>query len=299
MSRRLERSRTLLRSGRGPLAILLAAGLAAVLPPPASAGALVAPIVAVLVFTALRGFSPAALSTRSAGAVALALAIGYLAVPGLAALAAPLDPGLYAGLLPVLVAPTTVGSAIVWTRVDGGDVTLTTTAAAVSVGLSPVVVPALLAGLGSAAVSLDPLAVALDLLVVLVAGGALAYLVPEGAVPADRLDDVAVLAIGGLVYVAVGTTGLDGLGVADVGGVALAVLAVDAVAVGLAAGVGRLVGLDRARRRSVAYVGGLKNLGLSLLVARSLAVPTVLPVVAFYVVQQLAASVRAELAGGR
>ena len=280
----------------GVVAIVGAVALGLLMPPPAAAEAAVAPIVAFLLYTSLRGFSTNVLSARSAGAVALALAIGYLVVPGLAALVGPaLLPGrLFLGLFVVLAGPATVGSAIVWTRVDGGDVALTTTIAVLSVALAPVVVPGLFVLFLSTPVSLDPAAIGLDLLAVLVGGVALELVLPDDLLSGQTLDRLAVVAVAALVYFAVGTTGFDGSRLVDVVAILAAVVLVDLVVLASTALGGHLLGLSRSQRRSVVYGAGLKNLAIPLLVAHSIGAAPVLPIVLFYVVQQLVGSIRAE-----
>ena len=280
----------------GVVAVVAAVALGFLLPPPDAAEAAVAPIVALLLYTSLQGFSMDVVSARSAGAVALALTIGYLVVPGLAAIVGPalLPPRLFLGLFVVLAAPATVGSAIVWTRVDDGDVALTTTIAVLSVALAPVVVPGLFVVFLSTSVSIDPAATGLDLLAVLAGGVFLQVFLPDDLLAGQTLDRLAVVAVAALVYIAVGTTGFDGTRLVDVAAILAAVVLVDVVVLVSTALGGRLLGLTRAQRRSVVYGAGLKNLAIPLLVAASIDAAPVLPIVLFYVVQQLAGSIRAE-----
>lgn len=284
----------------GVLAIAAAAALGVLVSPPPLAEAAVAPIVAVLLYSSLHGASASVLSARSVAAVGLALAIGYAVVPGLAALVGPalLPDRLFLGLFVVLAGPTTVGSAIVWTRVDGGDVALTTTIAVLSVAVSPVVVPALFVALRSTSVSLDPAAIGVDLLAVLAGGVLLKALLPDDLIAGRTLDRVAVVAVASLVYVAVGTTGFDGTRVVDVASIVGAVFLVDLVVLGSAAMGSRVVGLSRPQRRSVVYAAGLKNLAIPLLVASAIDAAPVLPIVVFYVLQQFVGSIRAEAPEG-
>lgn len=284
----------------GVLAVGAAVALGFLVPPPPAAGAAVAPIVAVLLYASFRGIPASVLTARSAAAVALALAIGYVVVPGLAVTVGPalLPERLFLGLFVVLAGPTTVGSAIVWTRVDDGDVALTTTIAVVSVAASPLVVPALFAALRSATVSLDPVAIGLDLLAVLAGGAVLKVLLPDDLIGGRTLDRVAVVAIASLVYVAVGTAGLDGTRFADVVPIAGAVVLVDLVVLASTAVGSHLVGLSRLQRRSVVYAAGLKNLAIPLLVASSIDAAPALPIVLFYALQQFVGSIRAEAPAG-
>lgn len=285
----------------GVLAIVAAVVLGVLVPPPPAAEAAVSPVVAVLVYASLQGVSAELVSARSAAAVGLSLAIGYLVVPALAALVGPalLPERLFIGLFVVLAGPTTVGSAIVWTRLDDGDATLTALTAVLSVALSPVVVPALFVGLLSTSVSLDPVAIGVDLMTVLAAGVVLTLLVPGDTFAERTLDRLALAAIAALVYVAVGTTGLGGTRPVDVVAVAAAVVAVDLVVLAATAAGGRLLGLPAPQRRSVRYAAGLKNLAIALLVAAAIDGAPVLPIVVFYVLQQLVGSIRAEASIGR
>jgi hypothetical protein len=285
------------RRFRGVAVVL--AGVAAGLGVPGAAaavGRLTLVLVALLVFVTLHGTRVGGRSVRSAlGVVASVLGLGYVLVPvGVAGVAGAFDPRTATGLLVVAAAPTTAGSALVWSGLAGGDDLLATAGAVATLVLAPVAVPGLLAVLVDGPVAVPAWPLLRDLTVVVGGGAALARAVPSGALGPRGRSAGSLAAVFLLVYAGVGGAGagLPLRTVAGVAAVAAGVVVVPALLVAVAVARGAV-----ARATGVAFVaaGTLKNLGVSLAVAAALGGETAVVVVVFYVAQQVVASLLAAL----
>jgi sodium/bile acid cotransporter 7 len=211
---------------------------------------------------------------------AWAVAVSYGIVPALAWLlgqVAPL-PDLGVGLVLVSSVPCTLASAVLWTRLAGGNEATALLTVLGTTLASWLLTTAWLTGTTGTAVALDPVPMMLDLaacLVLPVAAGQLARRPPASARFADRhrrllgaAAQVFVLAIVLKAGVTVGTRLLEGSARLTPGvvaaGVALAVgLHLLALFVGL--GSSRVLGFDRGRQIAVAFAGSQKTLPVSLL----------------------------------
>jgi hypothetical protein len=290
---------TALRRARG-VAVVLTAVVAGLAVPAASApvSRLTLPLVALLVFATLHGTDVTGGSLRSgAWFAAGVLLFGYGVVPAATAAAtAGLNPTTRTALLVVAVAPTTAGSALVWTAAGGGDELLATVGSVATLAVAPVAVPAVLASLmgDAAAVPAGPLL--RDLVLVVGGGGALARVVPAASVSDRGRTRLSLAAVFLLVYGSVGASAL--LAAPRAGLVAAAVgLCVVALAAATAVG-GRALSLwTRESGIALCFVASLKNLGVSLAVLSSLGADGAVLVAALYAVQQVAASALAGVVG--
>ncbi|WP_115864670.1 bile acid:sodium symporter [Halorussus litoreus] len=284
---------------------------------------LTTPIVVFLVFGSLRDARTGGGPSPSLRAVAESLSIGYLALPAVAVVLGRvvLSPAATTGVLVAVAAPTTAGSAIVWTRLGDGDTGLAAVVALVSILLAPVVAPVILSATLTADLSLDVVPVVRRLLVVVGGAVALYWAVPERALDETHLRRGSLAAIVALVYVSVASSDVAGTSVAYLGEVALAALAVMGVGLALVLAVGKAVGgkavggkavggkavggkatggkaIGPGRRQltAVFFSSTLKNLGIGLIIAGSLGAGAgpAIAVTAFYVVQQLASGGVAE-----
>jgi hypothetical protein len=286
-------------TGLGVVALGLAVGLA--LPGAAPVvGRLSVPLVALLVFTTLHGTTVAGYSLRgAAGFSAVALAFGYLVVPGAAALAAgSLDPTAATALLVVAASPTTAGSALVWTTVGDGDELLATVGALATLAVAPVAMPAVLSTLVGDGVVVPAGPLLVDLSAMVGSGALLAYLVPSDALSGTDRSRLSLAVVFLLTYAGVAGADLAAVDSASLTVVALVGVGTVVLASGLAAGGHALSLWDSRTSTALTYVGSLKNLGVSLAVATTLGVSGAgVFVAAFYVVQQLVASAFAGLRG--
>lgn len=259
---------------------------------------LATPIVVFLVYGSLRDARSGGGLTPSPATVAACLCISYVALPTVAALLgrAFLSTAVTTGVLVAVAAPTTAGSAIVWTRLGDGDTGLAAVVALVSILLSPLVTPTILSITLMTAVSLDVTVIVRKLLIIVCGAVALAWLTAGRSPREIHLQHGSLAAIVALVYISVASSDFDGIATTFLGEVALAALAIVCIGLVVVLVGGTAVGLGRRRLTAVFFSSDLKNLGIALTVASSLDIgagPAV-SVTVFYVVQQLASGLVAE-----
>lgn len=259
---------------------------------------LVTPLVIFLVFSSLQGLRLTEIETSSyAALVALSLCISYVVLPigGIRLAEIALSDGAVIGFAIALAAPTTAGSAIIWTRLSRGDVQLATTISIVSLLVAPVATPVVLTRLVGSQAAVPLLSILTDLLVIVGGGALLSRAIPSGTFSPRAMDAGSTLAILLLIY-----TSVAGVEVTDVTGThLLTVVGVSALLVvfGLAISLlcKRGFDLSRAETLPLFFTSSLKNLGIALLIALAYADPLVVfSIIAYYVVQQLSGAVLAD-----
>ncbi|WP_394741608.1 bile acid:sodium symporter [Natronococcus roseus] len=249
-------------------------------------------LVAGLIFTGFYGFSLGeAADQRVSLPVVASLLCLYLLVPvALYPVAAVVLSGeMLLGVLVVLSAPLAAGSSIIWTRLGGGNTVLTTLVVLASMLLAPLVMPSLITLFADSAVEVSASALILELGAIVLAGGALAYVVPEGSVSESQLDGFSIATIGALIYAGVGgsTLALEPSQLAFVG-------AIGAAAIGLSAAVAYGLYVHGVRQDdcvTVLFSSSMKNMSVSVMIGAVLGGGTIVAsITAFYVVQQLVSS---------
>lgn len=285
-----------LRRLRNVLVVLVAVAVGVLYP---AGSAYVQPftaaIVTFLVFSSLRGVSLTRRRLRSSlGPTGIVLAVSYLAIPAVGILWARLflDDGALLGVAAMLAAPTTAGSAIVWTRVGGGNDELSGITALASIALAPVVTPLVLVWLVGEFHALPVVPLATQLLVIIAVAVALLAVVPADAIGDGTIEWGSVGAILLLIYAGVGTAGIATTSVRFLAHVGLLVGVV--FAVGLFVGLVLCLATNRSRGDilSVFYSGTLKNLGISLVVVLPFgSTVAVHAIIVYYVSQQLLSAV--------
>ncbi len=262
---------------------------------------LVTPFVIFLVFSSLRGLRPSAVDLSSyAFLLGLSLGLSYAVFPigGIALAEFVLDGGGVLGFAIALSVPTTAGSAIIWTRLAGGDVQLATVVSIGSLLVAPLATPLVLTGLVGADLGVPIRSILLDLAIIVGGGTILAVAVPSGTISHRTVDRGATLAILLLIYTSV--AGVETATIAR--GHLLAVVGLSVVLVGFGLLVSllcmRAFRLSRERTIPLFFTGTLKNLGIALLIAIPFADPLVVfSVIAYYVVQQLSGAILADAIG--
>ncbi len=259
---------------------------------------LVTPLVIFLVFSSLRGLRPGEIDVSSyAALILLSLGISYVVLPigGIRIADLVLDDGAVVGFAIALSAPTTAGSAIIWTRFARGDVQLATTASIVSLLVAPVVTPIVLTRLVGTQAAVPVGSILTDLAIIVGGGALIAAIVPSDALSPRTIDRGATLAILLLIY-----TSVAGVEVTDVTGwhvltvVGLSVLLV-AFGLVISALCERGLGLSRSRTIPLFLTSTLKNLGIALLIALAYTDPLVVfSIITYYIVQQLSGAVLAD-----
>lgn len=281
----------------GLVAIAVAAGIA--IPEIGSElGILVTPLVAFLVYGSLRGLRPSAIDFRTYGVlIGLVLCVSYVLLPigGIAIAGTMLSEGATTGFAVALAAPTTAGSAIIWTRLSRGDVQLSTAASVVSLLAAPVVTPIVLTQLASHGTAVPATSILIDLLVIVGGGTVLAVLIPDRAISPRTVDRASTLAIVLLIYVSVAGVETGAVGAFDLASIVVVSAILLAFGAAVAAGLWKGLGLTWERTLALFFTGSLKNLGIGLLIAVAYADPlVVVAVITYYVVQQFAGAAVAD-----
>lgn len=249
-------------------------------------------LVAGLLFTVFYGFDFGDISSQDISIpVIVSLASLYLLVPlalyPVATVA--LSGDLLLGVLIVLAAPLTAGSSIIWTRLGGGNTVLATVIALASMLLAPIVMPAIITQFAGSSVDIAASELVVELAAMIVAGGVLAYFVPNGTVTERQLDDFSLVGIGVLIYVGVGASSLStsGLELAFVAGIGIAALCLSA---GLAYALYvHGTGIDDCI--TVLFSSSMKNLSVSVMVGAVFGGGAIIAsITVFHVTQQLVSS---------
>lgn len=281
--------------------VLAAVVLGVAVPGPGRyADVLVTPLVMFLIYGSLRGISVANVEYGSYGLVILcSLAVSYLVLPfgGIRVADALLSGDALIGMAIMLAAPTTAGSAIIWTRLAGGDSELAALASISSLGVAPLLTPAVLSALLGRGIAVPAGTMVVDLLVIVVGGIALLIAVPDRLVSEPLVDRGSGVAILLLIYSSIASVDVGAIDPASFGAVALFVLLLLGGGFVIVRATGSAAGLDRSTYLPLFFTGGLKNLGIALLIAftyRSAMVVVV--IVTYYVLQQLVGAVIADVA---
>lgn len=219
-------------------------------------------------------------------AVFLLLSYGVLPLVGLFVINTLPSGGTRTGFAIMLAAPTTAGSAIVWTRLSDGEVQFSTVASMTSLFLAPLFTPLVLGYLLSNSVGVPTFSILTDLVVIL-AGGALLHLaVPEGAVSPRNINISTSVAIALLIYITI-----SGVSVGDMSSWWLArVLLISGLllltGISFVLLIKYVLKLTLSKAISLFFTINLKNLGIAVLVSVSYTEPLVVTTIVFYYVFQ-------------
>lgn len=281
--------------------VLAAVALGIAVPGPGRyADAVVTPLVVFLIYGSLRGISVDDVEYRSYGLVILcSLGVSYLVLPfgGIRMADALLAGDALTGMAIVLAAPTTAGSAIVWTRLAGGDSELAALASIASLGVAPLVTPAVLSALLDRGAAVPVESMVVDLLVIVCGGVVLLLAIPDRLVSETQVDRGSGAAILLLIYSSIASVDVGAIDVASFGAVSAIVLLLLCGGFVLVRTVGRAAGVGRSTYLALFFTGGLKNLGIALVIAFAYgSAMVVMVVVTYYVLQQLVGAVVADVA---
>lgn len=247
-------------------------------------------IVAFLVYSSLVGvsFSRAKLS-RSLRPISAVLVISYGIVPVVGSVWGGLflSDGMTLGAVAILAAPATAGSAIVWTRLAGGNTDVSGLSTIVSLLLAPVFTPIILRSLTDETGAVLHTGIEWQLLFILGVAAVMLVVVPDGIGDSAALDYATAASIGVLIYAAVGTTGMDRpIYVLSHAGAVVVVVFLTAIVAAFAFTV--VTTGTREDLVAIVFSGSLKNLGIALLIVIGTPSSAALSmVIGYYVSQQL------------
>jgi predicted Na+-dependent transporter len=265
------------------------------------------PIVSGLIYISIRGFGSNGYSFRPGITLLVAtLVVSYLFIPAVGILLSRvmLTDGQWIGIAIMLAAPSTAGSAVIWTEMSGGNTDLSISLAFASILLAPLLMPILIVFLLGQSVSLPVTLVFQNIVLIVGLAILLTWALPANAIDDRILEWSSTLAIGVLIYT--------GLATSDFGHLAPMLLLKLVAATGTILGTafaavvlgGVVTNTGREDTLAVLYTSALKNLGIALVVAIPFAdSDVVLAIIVYYVLQQIASAILADIAlpswGGR
>lgn len=259
---------------------------------------LTTPLVIFLIFGSLRRLRLTEIDpVPYVGIIALSLVVSYTVLPlgGMQIASRFLADGALLGVAIMLAVPTTAGSAIVWTRLSGGDDQLTSIISVASLLLAPLVTPIIFRMLVHSQVQPPVGTLLWDLLIIVGGGVALVLVVPSGLVSERTVDRGAGLAILVLIYSSLANLELGSIELGDVAPILLVTLLVIGGGLLLSLVAGYSFRLQHASVLPLFLTSTLKNLGIALFIAFSYPSPlTVVAIVTYYAVQQLLGAVLAD-----
>lgn len=243
-------------------------------------------------FTAFYGFEIGDMTAQSISIpIVVSLVCLYLTVPIVLypVAAVVLSGEVLLGVLIVLSAPLAAGSTIIWTRLSGGNTVLATVIVLASMLLAPFAMPSIIVLFADSSVDLAASEMFVDLAAIILGGGLLAYLVPEGTVSEEQLDGFSVATIGIVIFAGVGgsTLSFEAFQLLSVVGIAIAALALSAaVAYGL-----HVRGMQNTDCITVFFSSSMKNLSVSVMVGAVLGGGAIIAsITVFHVAQQIVSS---------
>jgi len=260
---------------------------------------LVTPLVILLVFSSLNGLHFDKINSTSYYIIiAFSLFISYILLPigGIHIAASLLSDGSLTGMAIILAAPTTAGSAIIWTRLSDGDDQLSTVASVVSLLLAPVFTPVIFGYIANSQVNIPVGSILLDLLVIIGGGVLLAVFVPKNTIDEEYIDRGAGLAILLLIYSSVANIEIGSLQIELFVSIVFVVLLVLGVSIIFTFLLSWLISLEKSTILPLFFTSSFKNLGIALFIAFSYpSSMVVVSIVVYYVIQQLVGAIIADL----
>jgi|GEM_PF-1439436 len=248
-------------------------------------------IVGFLVYSSLVGVTvDRSYLTESLLSIVTILFISYGVVPFLGVTWAKvlLSEGSLLGVVAILSAPATAGSAIVWTRMANGNAKLSGIATLASIALAPVVMPILLSSLTSRSLTVPIQDLMFNLLAVILLGLLFLALVPSGVISERAMQYATMVSIALLIYAGVGTVGVSGMSFEIVGRLGLVALFVAMLGILCAYTAVQTLRIGKSDLSAILFSGTLKNLGIAFLIVLSTtSQEAVFAVIGYYVAQQV------------
>ena len=262
---------------------------------------LILPFVAVLVFVSLNTIeidnASSSLDQLKLGSVAMGvfgvlIAWAILPVVGLSIGVLLLSPEALTAVLIILSAPTTAGSALVWSRLSDSSIALTGSITALTIMLSPLITPFILTFSLSDQVAIQPISILIDLVLVVGGGVVLHIVVPDKVRTSTVLDRVSIFVVVLLIYIAISTSGVSGVDIYTISRVSLHSIAVLSISLIVSSAGVRLIGGGRPQSTGVFFGSSMKNLGIAVAITTTIQISgLVVVIVIFYITQQLFAGV--------
>jgi predicted Na+-dependent transporter len=260
---------------------------------------LVTPLVALLVYSSLWDTNSNTSLIRSYWSLLilfLILSYGVIPVLGIYLIDLFLSGGTRTGFAIMLAAPTTAGSAIVWTRLSNGEVQLSTVGSILSLFLAPVFTPLLLSNLLSNTVSVPAMSIITDLAIILGGGSLLYIILPTQSISERSINFLTSGGIMLLIYITVSGSNITNINSEWFTQVFFASIMLLIFGLILVILIKILFKLPYSETVSIFYISNMKNLGIAVLVSVSYTESLVLSTIVFYYVfQQFVAAIFSDI----
>lgn len=260
----------------------------------------VTPLVIVLIYGSLRGFSlERVLSGSHVFLASLSLLVSYVVLPlgGMHVIRMAVSGDALVGFAIILSVPTTAGSAIIWTRLSDGDDQLAATTSMLSLFLAPIATPFVFSALVGPGVGIPLRSLVLELAVIILGGWVLAVAIPDSTISAAAIDSASSVIILVLIYVGVARVDIATLPVSRFASFVFVSLFLLSMVFAISLLVQRLLRVGVEQSIPLFFTSGLKNLGIALLIGISYPSSIVaVPIIVYYIVQQLIGAMFADQA---
>lgn len=256
---------------------------------------LVTPLVAVLVYTSLQDTnSNVSLIKSYWRLLILFLILSYAVIPmiGIYLIDLFLSGDTRTGFAIVLAAPTTAGSAIVWTRLSNGEVQFSTVASMLSLFIAPLCTPLLLDQLLSSTVSVPAMSIIIDLAIIFTGGILLYTILPTQLVSSERVNSITSITIMLIIYIAISGSNITSIRTEWLIKVFFSSAMLIVFGLILVLAIKILFNLSYPKMVSMFYISNMKNLGIAVLISTSYTEVLVISTIVFYYVfQQFTAAI--------
>jgi len=192
------------------------------------------------------------------------------------------------GFAVALSAPTTAGSAIIWTRLSNADVELATIVSILSILISPIVTPTILSKLVGSQVSVPTVSILSNLFIIIAGGIALMIIIPSNYISSSQINTGSTIIIFLLIYTSVSRINIQNLMISDL-------IPIFAISTLLTTLIGGVLLLSRYKYKTSMYTAipmyltiNMKNLGIGILVSLSFSSSiVVITVIMYHILQQI------------
>jgi predicted Na+-dependent transporter len=247
--------------------------------------------VVLLVYASIRGIDIKQTEIKSYGKIVLiSLIISFLILPliGVEIAKTLSSTNTVTGFAVALSAPTTAGSAIIWTRLSNADVELATIVSIISILISPVVTPTILSELVGSQVTVPTVSILSNLFIIIVGGVMLTVVIPSNYISPSQINIGSTIIIFLLIYTSISRINLQNLVISNL-------FPIFATSLLLTTFIGGIIILSKYKYPIQRYTIipmyltiNMKNFGIGILISLSFSTSiVVLTVIIYHISQQL------------
>jgi len=222
--------------------------------------------------------------------VSISLVISFFILPVIGVEVAEIlsSPNTVTGFAVALSAPTTAGSAIIWTRLSNADVELATIVSLVSILISPIVTPTILSNLVGSQINVPTVSILSNLFIIIAGGIVLTIIIPSNYISSSQINTGSTVIIFLLIYTSVSRIDIKDLLISDL-------VPIFAVSTLLTIFMSGILLLSKYKYKMPLYTAipmylsiNMKNLGIGLLISLSFSSSiVVITVIMYHILQQI------------